>query len=100
MRLAVGGHGLGLRRTRRLLALAQRGRHTGCVQCLAPSEILQQAARAAGLEEVGKLIGVSQAGLHGPLHLAAVGQPRARERIRLEARRLGLVDSEELVAVA
>jgi len=36
----------------------------------------------------------------GALHLAAVGQPGARERIRGEARRLGLVEGRDLVAVA
>jgi hypothetical protein len=40
------------------------------------------------------------AALRGPLHLAAVGQPGARERIRAEARRLGLVEGADLVAVA
>jgi glycosyltransferase involved in cell wall biosynthesis len=38
--------------------------------------------------------------LRGPLHLAAVGQRGARERIRAEARRLGLADGVDLVAVA
>lgn len=38
--------------------------------------------------------------LRGPLHLAAVGQPGARERIRAEAARLGLVEGADLVAVA
>jgi glycosyltransferase involved in cell wall biosynthesis len=46
------------------------------------------------------VIDVSRAGLKGPLHLAAVGQPGARERIRLEAGRLGLVAGQDLVAVA
>ena len=36
----------------------------------------------------------------GALHLAAVGRPGARERIREEARRLGLRDGRDLVAVA
>jgi hypothetical protein len=36
----------------------------------------------------------------GALHLAAVGRPGARERIRDEARRLGLRDGRDLVAVA
>lgn len=40
------------------------------------------------------------AALRGPLHLAAVGQKGARERIRREAGRRGLVDGEDLVAVA
>lgn len=38
--------------------------------------------------------------LRGPLHLAAVGQPGARERIRAEAARLGLAEGADLVAVA
>jgi glycosyltransferase involved in cell wall biosynthesis len=36
----------------------------------------------------------------GAIHLAAVGQRGARERIRTEARRLGLVDGTDLFAVA
>ena len=36
----------------------------------------------------------------GALHLAAVGQPGARERIRAEAARLGLQDGRDLIAVA
>ena len=40
------------------------------------------------------------AALRGPLHLAAVGQPGARERIRTAAARLGLVEGADLVAVA
>ncbi|HSD26423.1 MAG TPA: glycosyltransferase [Vicinamibacteria bacterium] len=39
-------------------------------------------------------------GLRGPLHLAAVGQRGARERIRAEAGRLGLVEGVDFVAVA
>ena len=38
--------------------------------------------------------------LGGALHLAAVGQPGARARIRAEAARLGIVDGRDLVAVA
>jgi glycosyltransferase involved in cell wall biosynthesis len=38
--------------------------------------------------------------LHGPLHLAAVGQRGARGRIRAEALRLGLEEGRDLVAVA
>jgi glycosyltransferase involved in cell wall biosynthesis len=38
--------------------------------------------------------------LRDALHLAAVGQPGARERIRAEALRLGLRDGRELLAVA
>ena len=36
----------------------------------------------------------------GALHLAAVGQPGARERIREQAKRLGILDGRDLVAVA
>jgi hypothetical protein len=47
------------------------------------------------------VVAVSEAGaLHGSLHLAAVGQRGARERIRAEAARLGLLDGEDLIAVA
>jgi glycosyltransferase involved in cell wall biosynthesis len=38
--------------------------------------------------------------LRGPLHLAAVGQKGARQRIRAEAGRRGLVDGVDLIAVA
>jgi hypothetical protein len=38
--------------------------------------------------------------LRGPLHLAAVGQKGARERIRAEAARWGLSEGADLVAVA
>jgi glycosyltransferase involved in cell wall biosynthesis len=40
------------------------------------------------------------AAYQGALHLAAVGQPGARARIREEAARLGLVDGRDLIAVA
>jgi glycosyltransferase involved in cell wall biosynthesis len=44
---------------------------------------------------------VGEAGVpSGALHLAAVGQPGARSRIRAEAARLGLVEGVDLVAVA
>jgi cellulose synthase/poly-beta-1,6-N-acetylglucosamine synthase-like glycosyltransferase len=47
------------------------------------------------------VVAVDAAGeLRGPLHLAAVGQPGARERIRAEAARLGLVEGADFVAVA
>jgi hypothetical protein len=47
------------------------------------------------------VVTVGEAGaLRGPLHLAAVGQPGARERIRAEAARLGLVEGADFVAVA
>jgi glycosyltransferase involved in cell wall biosynthesis len=47
------------------------------------------------------VVAVDEAGrLRGPLHLAAVGQRGARERIRAEAARHGLVEGSDLVAVA
>ena len=47
------------------------------------------------------VVTVAAAGdFRGPLHLAAVGQPGARERIRAEAARLGLVEGADFVAVA
>jgi len=47
------------------------------------------------------VVTVEEAGdIRGPLHLAAVGQPGARQRIRAEAARLGLVEGADLVAVA
>lgn len=48
-----------------------------------------------------RVIGAAEAGRVGPaLHLAAVGQPGARQRIREAAAALGLVDGRDLVAVA
>ena len=47
------------------------------------------------------VVAVAEAGRRrGPLHLAAVGQKGARERIRAEGARLGLADGIDLVAVA
>jgi hypothetical protein len=47
------------------------------------------------------VVAVGEAGaLRGPLHLAAVGQRGARERIRTEAARLGLVEGADFIAVA
>jgi hypothetical protein len=47
------------------------------------------------------VLAVREAGaLRGPLHLAAVGQKGARERIRAEAARLGLAEGDDLIAVA
>ena len=47
------------------------------------------------------VVTVSEAGrLRGPLHLAAVGQRGARERIRAEAARLGLAEEADIIAVA
>jgi hypothetical protein len=46
-------------------------------------------------------VGVADAArLRGPLHLAAVGQRGARQRIRLQALRLGLVEGRDMLAVA
>jgi len=58
--------------------------------------------RKVGLRRQGApVVAVTQAGqLRGPLHLAAVGRKGARERIRAEGARLGLVDGIDLVAVA
>ncbi len=48
-----------------------------------------------------RVVAVGDAGrFRGALHLAAVGQPGARDRIRAEARRLGLREGLDLVAVA
>jgi glycosyltransferase involved in cell wall biosynthesis len=47
------------------------------------------------------VVTVSEAGrLRGPLHLAAVGQRGARERIRAEAAHLGLAEETDIIAVA
>jgi hypothetical protein len=47
------------------------------------------------------VLAVAQAaGLRHALHLAAVGQPGARERIREAARALGLEDGRDVLAVA
>lgn len=47
------------------------------------------------------VVGVADAArLRGPLHLAAVGQKGARGRIRLAARRHGLVEGRDMLAVA
>ena len=47
------------------------------------------------------VVPVPQAGAWpGALHLAAVGQPGARDAIRSEAARLGLLDERDLLAVA
>jgi glycosyltransferase involved in cell wall biosynthesis len=58
--------------------------------------------RKIGKEVAGApVVAVAAAGgWRGPLHLAAVGQKGARERIRAEAYRLGLEEGRDLVAVA
>jgi glycosyltransferase involved in cell wall biosynthesis len=51
--------------------------------------------------EGAPVVDVARAGAwRGPLHLAAVGQRGARDRIRAEASKLGLEDGRDLVAVA
>lgn len=54
-------------------------------------------ARVHGVPVVGV---AGAARFRGALHLAAVGQPGARESIRSAARELGLVEGRELLAVA
>jgi len=57
--------------------------------------------KVGGRRHGAPVVAVAEAGrLRGPLHLAAVGQKGARERIRAEAARLGLTDGIDLVAVA
>jgi glycosyltransferase involved in cell wall biosynthesis len=46
------------------------------------------------------VLSVAEARLFGPLHLAAVGLKGAREKIRAEAARLGLLEGRDLLAVA
>jgi glycosyltransferase involved in cell wall biosynthesis len=75
-------------------ALLARGRSLSAFVEVDPRKLGQRIHGAA-------VVGVDAAGeLRGPLHLAAVGQPGARERIRSAARRLGLVEGADLVAVA
>lgn len=75
-------------------ALRQRGHAVAAFVEVAPRRIGQ---RIAGVPVLA-LSGAT--GLPGALHLAAVGQPGARERIRREAARLGLADGRDLIAVA
>jgi hypothetical protein len=75
-------------------ALQARGHQVAAFVEVAPRKIGQ---RVAGVPVRG-LAGAGAAA--GALHLAAVGQPGARERIREAARRLGLRDGHDLVAVA
>ena len=57
--------------------------------------------KVGGRRDGAPVVAVAEAGrLRGPLHLAAVGQRGARERIRAEAARLGLTDGIDIVAVA
>ncbi len=70
------------------------------------SMILMLGVGAGALAEEAAVVpvetpAVAEAGaLSRALHLAAVGQKGARERIRAEAARLGLVEGENLLAVA
>jgi glycosyltransferase involved in cell wall biosynthesis len=75
-------------------ALEQRGHRVLAFVDVHPRRIGQ---RLCGRPVVGVADGSS---FPGALHLAAVGQPGARERIRCEAARLGLVDGRDLIAVA
>jgi glycosyltransferase involved in cell wall biosynthesis len=61
---------------------------------VAPRKLGQRihGARVVNVEEAARW--------RGPLHLLAVGQPGARERLRGEARKRGLVEGQDVVAVA
>ena len=61
--------------------------------------IQQNIAQSFQSPLVRVMLGVREP-LAGDLHLAAVGRPGARARIRAAARRLGLREGEDLVAVA
>jgi len=75
-------------------ALRERGHALLAFVEVAPRRIGQRIGGAP-------VIPVAEAGAWpGALHLAAVGQPGARDRIRREAARLGLRDGHELLAVA
>lgn len=75
-------------------ALAGRGHDVRAFVDVAPR-------RLGGRMQGRPVVSVDEAqGFQGALHLAAVGQPGARERIRGEALRLGLVEGRDLVAVA
>lgn len=75
-------------------ALLARGHRVVAFVEVAPRRIGQRVAGAPVLGLAGA------AWPDAALHLAAVGQPGARERIRDQARRLGLRDGRDLVAVA
>ena len=74
-------------------ALLARGHRLAAFVEVAPGKLGQRIHGAPVLP-------VEQALVPGALHLAAVGQPGARGRIREAARQLGLVDGEDLIAVA
>lgn len=75
-------------------ALRSRGHPVVAFVDVDPGRI-GQTIHGAPVVDVGGVLG-TRAGLH----LAAVGQPGARERIRAEAEHLGLRDGRELLAVA
>jgi cellulose synthase/poly-beta-1,6-N-acetylglucosamine synthase-like glycosyltransferase len=75
-------------------ALAEAGAHVAAFVEVDPRKLGQ---RLRGVP----VVSTGEARRFGPaLHLAAVGQRGARERIRTEARRLGLVDGGDFFAVA
>ena len=74
-------------------ALAARGLPVTAFVEVDPRKIGQQIHGAP-------VVGVSDAPRPGAFHLADVGIGEARERIRIEAARLGLVEGRDLVAVA
>lgn len=75
--------------------LGARGRRVAAFVEVDPDKIGQRihGAPVVGVEDARRLEA-------GALHLAAVGRPDARARIRSEAARLGLLDGRDLVAVA
>jgi hypothetical protein len=75
-------------------ALLSAGRNVAAFVEVDPRKIGQRVHGAP-------VVGVGEARRFEPaLHLGAVGQPGARERLRQEARRLGLVDGKDFFAVA
>lgn len=75
-------------------ALAEAGQRVAAFVEVDPNKVGQRIHGAA-------VLAVADAGrVTGALHLAAVGQPGARDRIRAEASRLGLLDGRDFFAVA
>jgi hypothetical protein len=75
-------------------ALQARGHVVAALVDVAPRRI---GGRAAGVPVIDA---ATAARIHGALHLAAVGQPGGRARIRALAASLGLRDGVDLIAVA
>jgi glycosyltransferase involved in cell wall biosynthesis len=75
-------------------ALQARGHAVAALVDVAPRRI---GGRAAGVPVIDA---AAAAQVAGALHLAAVGQPGGRERVRALAASLGLRDGEDLIAVA